>query len=127
MVCEVSHPQRPAICSEGGSEAERAKETDTQWLFILRHSATNDQAEKSGWRREGAGGEADNFTAGLPIIPRPAKRRKFRAFRLPIGIQKAINSGSIIYGSVGDCIFRRHANSCHLYAIRSRKKRVETR
>ena len=80
----------------------------------------------SGWRRERAGSEADHLTAGLPIIPRPAKRRKFRAFRLPDGIRKALNSGYIIYGSVGDCIFRRHGNSCHLYAVRSTKRRIET-
>lgn len=76
-------------------------------------------------RREGAGGEADNFTAGLPTAYRPAKRLKFRAIRLPSGIRKAINSGFIIYGSIGDYIFRRHGNSCHLYAVTSTKRRIE--
>ena len=126
IVCEESQPQRPAIRNEGENEAERAKETDTKWLFILRHSEETDQVEESGWRRERAGGEGDILKARRSTTKRLAKRRKFRAIRLPSGIRKAINSGFIIYGSIGDYIFRRHGNSCHLYAVRSTKRRIET-
>ena len=76
--------------------------------------------------RAGAGRRGTGINPAIDNVSRPAKRRKFRAIRLPSGIRKAINSGFIIYGSIGDYIFRRHGNSCHLYAVRSTKTRIET-